>query len=132
MKNLVLAAGLSLALVACNDAAEEADDTAVAEAPAATEAVAAESSAGTYEFEMDGKATVAVLNPDGTYTDTQDGAVVESGTWEDRDDGKTCFDNAEAGNDTVVCYTLGETGADGTFVATPDDGTDPLTIKKTA
>ena len=131
MKNLVLAVGLSLALAACNNAAEEADETAVTEAPAATEAADAETSAGTYEFDMEGTATVAVLNADGTYTDTQGGAVIESGTWEDRDDGKTCFD--AVGDDTaVVCYTIAETGADGTFVATPDDGGDPLTIRKTA
>ena len=131
MKNLVLAVGLSLALAACNNAAEEADETAVTEAPAATEAADAETSAGTYEFDMEGTATVAVLNADGTYTDTQGGAVIESGTWEDRDDGKTCFD-AEGDDTAVVCYTIAETGADGTFVATPDDGGDPLTIRTTA
>ena len=131
MKNLVLAERLRLALAACNNPAEEADDPAVTEAPAATEAADAETSAGTYEFDMEGTATVAVLNADGTYTDTQGGAVIESGTWEDRDDGKTCFD-AEGDDTAVVCYTIAETGADGTFVATPDDGGDPLTIRKTA
>lgn len=129
MKKLVLMAALGVALAGCNKA-EEADDTAAMETPAATETVA-ESSAGTYEFEIDGKTTVGVLNADGTYTDSQDGKVIESGTWEDRDDGKTCFD-AEGDDTPVTCYTIGETGADGTFVATPDDGTEPLTIKKTA
>jgi hypothetical protein len=128
MKKLVLMAALSVALAGCGES-EEADDTAALEAPAATETVA-ESSAGTYEFDMDGKATVSVLNADGTYADSQDGKVIETGTWEDRDDGKTCFD-AEGDDDPIVCYTLGETGPDGTFVATPDNGTDPLTVKKT-
>ena len=128
MRKLVWVAALGVALAGCGDAAEESDDPAAVETPAATEAVAEETSAGTYEFDMDGKATVAVLNPDGTYTDSQDGEVVESGTWEDRDDGKTCFD--PEGDDTpVTCYTLGETGPDGTFVATPDEG-EPLTIRK--
>lgn len=131
MKRLVLVAMLAGALAACGDAAEEADDTATAETAEATPEATATSSAGTYEFELDGKATVAVLNPDGTYTDTQDGEVTESGTWEDRDDGKTCFDS-EGGDDTVVCYTVSEAAEDGTQVATPDNGTDPLTIKKTS
>jgi hypothetical protein len=129
MRNLVLVAALSVTLAACGDAAEEADDTAAVETPAATEAVAAETSAGTYEFEMDGVATVAVLNPDGTYTDTQDGEVIETGTWEDRDDGTACFDS-EGGDDTVVCYTLSEAAEDGTQTATPDDGSETLTVRK--
>ncbi len=127
MKKLVLIAALSVALAGCDDAAEEADDPATAE----TQAVAEETSAGTYEFEMDGKATVAVLNPDGTYTDTQGGEVIESGSWEDRDDGKVCFDS-EGGDDTVVCYTLGEAAEDGTQTATPDNGSETLTVRKTA
>lgn len=131
MKRLVLIAALAGSLAACGDAAEEADDTATAETAEATPEAEPTSSAGTYEFDMDGTTTVATLNPDGTYADTQDGEVIESGTWEDRDDGKTCFDS-EGGDDTVVCFTMGETGADGTFVATPDDGSEPLTIKKTS
>jgi hypothetical protein len=123
-------AALAGALAACGDAAEESDDTTAVEEPAATQAAVEESSAGTYEFDMDGTPTVAVLKPDGTYTDTQDGEVIESGTWEDRDDGKTCFD-PEGDEAPSVCYTIGETAADGTFVATPDDGSDPLTIRKT-
>ncbi|HWT31270.1 MAG TPA: hypothetical protein VEB68_00775 [Croceibacterium sp.] len=129
MKKLMLVAALCAGLAACGDAAEEADDTA-AEAPAAAETVAAESSAGTYEFEMDGKLTTAVLNADGTYTDSQDGAVVESGTWRDMEDGMTCFD-AEGEDTDEVCFTMSEMDENNTFVATPNDGSEPLTIKKT-
>lgn len=126
MKRIVLAAALAGALAACGDAAEEADDTAAAP-PAAAETAAAETAAGTYEFEVDGKTTTAVLTPEGTYTDSQDGEVLESGTWMEMD-GKTCFD--PEGNDTPeTCFTIGETGADGTFIATPDEG-EPLTIRK--
>lgn len=133
MKKLVLVAMLAGALAACGDAAEEADDTATAETAEATAQAAPASSAGTYDVTLaDGSTVTSVLNADGTYQDTDaDGAVTESGTWEDRPDGKTCFDS-EGGEDTVVCFTVGEAAADGTQVATPDDGSGPLTIKKTS
>jgi hypothetical protein len=125
MKKLALAAALSAALVACGDAAEESDEPV---APAATETAAAEGWAGTYEFEVEGKTTTSVLMADGTYTDTVDGEVVESGTWEENAEGQVCFD--PPGEDTpVTCFTAGEPGEDGTFVATPDEG-EPLTIRK--
>ena len=130
MRRLVLVALLAGALAACGDAAEEADDTTTAEAtPEATPT----SSAGNYEVTMaDGTAFTSVLNADGTYADTDaEGTVTESGTWEDRPDGKTCFDS-EGGDDTVICYTLGEAAEDGSQVATPDDGSDPVTVKKTS
>lgn len=129
MKRLVLVAMLAGALAACGEAAEEADDTATAEAtPEATPT----SFAGSYDVTMaDGTAFTSVLNADGTYQDTDaEGAVTESGTWEDRD-GKACFDS-EAGDDTVVCYTLGDAAEDGSQVATPDDDSGPLTVKKTS
>ena len=79
----------------------------------------------------DGTKFMSMLNADGTYQDMDaDGKVTESGTWEDRPDGKTCFDS-EGGDDKVICFTIGEAAADGSMVATPDDGSDPLTIKKT-
>lgn len=133
MNRLVLVAALAGALAACGDAAEEADDTAATEEAAAAPEAAPTGSAGTYEVTMaDGTKFTSLLNPDGTYEDKgADGAVTESGTWEDRPDGKTCFDSA-GGDDTVVCFTVGEADADGSMVATPDNGTDPLTIKKTA
>lgn len=124
MKRLVLAAALTGALAACGNPAEESGDP----VPAATETVAADSWAGTYEFEIEGETTTAALMADGTYTDTVDGEVVESGTWEENAEGQVCFD--PAGEDTpVTCFTAGEVGEDGTFVATPDEG-EPLTIRK--
>jgi hypothetical protein len=80
----------------------------------------------------DGTKFMSMLNADGTYQDMDaDGKTTETGTWEDRPDGKTCFDS-EGGDDKVVCFTVGEAAEDGSMVATPDDGTDPLTIKKTS
>lgn len=132
MKRLVMVAALAGALAACGDAAEESDEPAT-DATADTEAVAAESSAGTWEVTMaDGTGFTAALNPDGTYQDTDSsGMVTESGTWEDRPDGTTCFDS-EGGDDSIVCFTVGEPADDGSMVATPDDGSEPLTIRKTS
>lgn len=132
MKRLVLVGLLAGALAACGDAAEEADDTTTAETAEATPAAEPTSWAGTYDVAMaDGMKFTSVLNPDGTYTDTgEDGTVTETGTWEERPDGKVCFDS-EGGDDTVNCFTAGDEQADGTMVVTPDDGSDPLTVKKT-
>jgi hypothetical protein len=134
MKRLILVVALSGALAACGDAAEEAAAP-EAEAPAAevVPAAAPTSSAGTYEVTMaDGTAYTATMNTDGTYQDTDaEGTVFATGTWEDRPDGSTCFDS-EGGDDAVVCYTVGAAAEDGTMTATPDNGSEPLTIKKTA
>jgi hypothetical protein len=130
MIRLVLAALLAGALAACGDAAEESDDTATVEAaPEAT----ATSWAGNYEVTpAEGEPFMAMLNADGTYQDMDaDGTVTESGTWEERPDGKVCFDS-EGGDDTVICFTSTEPDADGVFTATPDDGSPAMTVKKTS
>ena len=133
MRYIVSVAALSLTLAACDNAAEESDEP-VAEATEAAPAAEATqaSSAGSWDVTMaDGTKFMAMLNADGTYQDMDaDGKVTESGTWEDRPDGKTLFDS-EGGDDTVVCFTVGEAAEDGSMVATPDDGSEPLTIKRT-
>ena len=131
MKRLLVAAALAGALAACGNPAEESDDPAVAETTTAAAAGATEeSSAGTYDVTLaDGSKMTSVLDPDGTYRDTDaTGAVVESGTWADRD-GKTCFTPAD-GERPELCFTLSEPQADGTRIATPSDGSEPLTVRK--
>ena len=125
MRNLVLFAALGVALAGCDRAAEEADEPTASAVPTATEA-AADTMAGTYEFEVDGITTTAVLDPDGTYTDSTDGTVTETGTWREMD-GQTCFD--PEGDAEETCFTSTEPDAEGVFVATPDEG-EPLTIRK--
>jgi uncharacterized lipoprotein NlpE involved in copper resistance len=127
MKRLVVVAALAGALAACGNPAEESDEPAVAET---TAAAAAETSAGTYDVTMpDGTKMTSTLNPDGTYQDVDAaGAVSESGTWADREDGKTCF--TPASGEPEFCFTLSEPQADGTRKAIPEDGSEPLTIKK--
>ena len=124
MKSFVVLATLAFTLAACGDAAEESDDP----APAATEAVASDGWAGSYEFEIDGQKTTAVLMADGMYSDTVDGEVVESGLWEENADGKLCFD--PTGDEApATCFTAGPMAEDGTMVVTPDED-EPLTVKK--
>jgi len=117
--------GLAFALAACGGAAEESDDP----MPAATEVVvAADGWAGTYEFEIDGKKTTAVLMAEGTYSDTVDGEIVESGVWHENSEGQVCFDPIGE-QSPATCFTAGEMAEDGTFVVTPDEG-EPLTVKR--
>ena len=128
-KKLVLVAALAAASAAgVSVAAVSSDSSAACEQ--APSAAAATSSAGTYEYELDGKATMSVLAADGTYEDTQDGTIIEKGTWADRD-GKVCFD-PEGDDAPEPCFTTTAPDADGVFTATSDDGKTVLTIKKTA
>ncbi|MBT2133880.1 hypothetical protein KK137_05995 [Croceibacterium sp. LX-88] len=126
MKRLVFAAILlGGTLAACDQAAEESDEpetiTAADIPPSET------STAGTYQVTLaDGTKGTSTLAEDGRYVD-RFGGQTEEGNWAEVD-GKTCFDPDEGGAITR-CYVLGETAADGTFVATPDTG-DPVTVKK--
>ncbi|HEY6816549.1 MAG TPA: hypothetical protein VI168_13490 [Croceibacterium sp.] len=130
MRNLVIAAVLCAGLAACGNPAEEADEPVPAETATAA-ATPTESPGGTYEVTaQDGTKFTAALNPDGTYVDTAaDGSIMAKGTWEEKD-GAACFDSE--GDDPIVCYALGEQQADGTRIATPDDGTAALTVRKTS
>lgn len=123
--------GLAFALAACGGAAEESDDpmpAAPAPAPAPEVVAAADGWAGTYEFEIGGKKTTAVLMAEGTYSDTVDGEIVESGVWHENAEGQVCFDPIGE-QAPPICYTAGERAEDGSLVVTPDDG-EPLTVKK--
>lgn len=130
IKKAFVAAALA-GLAACGNPAEEADNpepTAVEAAVAPGEA----SYAGTYEVNLpDGTIRTSVLNADGTFADSVDGEVVDTGTWEETAPDRVCF--AHRGPDGSIapsmCYTAGEMAEDGTFTVTPDDGPE-LTLKK--
>ena len=143
MNRLVLVAGLSVALAACGDKTAPTEEAAATDAAAPAEpasgAIAETASrdvpTGTFEYTSDGDKTVTEVKPDGTYTDSKDGEVIESGTWKQDADGKACFTETTppAGEESkTVCFTSSETRPDGTFTATPDDGGEVLTVKKTA
>ena len=113
-------------LAACQQA------EAPAEEEAATEAAAPEAASivGTYEeTNADGKVVTTAINEDGTYTESIDGAVTESGTWTQAD-GQDCFD-PEGDEAPTRCFTTSEMAEDGTFTATPVGGGDAITVKKT-
>ena len=104
MKKLVLVAALA-ALAACSkqDPAPVADATeAAAATPAAATAptVAADGkpSVGTYKVtSADGKVVTEEDKADGTYVDTQDGKVIETGKWEQKGPGTFCNTKDEPG-----------------------------------
>jgi hypothetical protein len=124
MKKLVLITAVA-ALSACNQK-EPAPAASESAAPVAEATTA--SMAGNYEFTNDGKLTTTVIKDDGTYADSQDGKVIESGKWVQKED-KTCFD--DIGPNAEVCWTMTEPDADGMFTATSTDGKTVLQIKKT-
>ena len=122
MKHFAIAL-VAIALAACSNTAPEAP-------PSDTAAV--EISAGSYDVtQADGSRMISVLNANGSYIDTVTGAVVENGTWENKEGGSTCFTPAEGSSGKPICFTFGTAGADGGFTATPDSG-DPIKIKKIA
>jgi len=103
-------------------------NTAPDESPSEAEALTV--SVGSYTITgADGSRTMAVLNDNGTYTDTVNGVVSNTGTWENKADGSTCFTRAEESDSKPVCYTLSDPAEDGSFTATPDEG-DPVRVKK--
>lgn len=127
MKKLIAVAALTFALAACGGGDDAAEADAAADAETAAPDVPA-TSAGTYVGAgADGAEVTTVLATDGTFTDTMNGEVIRSGTWEDNIRG-TCF--VEEGVEGEACYNMGAPAADGTVEVTGPDGT-TTTMKKT-
>lgn len=126
MRTILLATAL-LTLGACQkaEAPAPAPEETAAAAPSGT---ASGSIAGTYEETgADGKTVTTVIKEDGSYTESIEGNVTESGTWSSKD-GKDCFD-PEGDTAPTRCFTTSEMAPDGTFTATPEKG-EPITVKK--
>lgn len=124
---VILIAAAALSLGACQKAEVAGSEPEDAATAVATEA-AAPSLAGTYEEKgPDGKTLTTVIKEDGTYTESAEGKVVESGTWAVTD-GKDCFD-PEGDDEPTRCFTTSTMAADGTFTATPEKG-ETITVKK--
>ena len=103
MKKLILLAALA-ATSACSkpEAAPEAQTT--AEAAAATDAAPAniaadgKSSVGMFKVAThDGKIVMEDVKADGTYVDTIDGKVVETGKWNQKSPSQYCYTSNEKG-----------------------------------
>ena len=122
MKKLIAIAALTLTLAACGGGDEAADTATVAD----TDTPAG--SAGTYVGGAAGEEVTSVLAADGTFTDTLNGEVIRSGTWEDNIRG-TCF--VETGVEGEACYNMAAPAADGMMEVTGPDGTKTM-MKKTA
>ena len=100
MKRIALLAAI-VAISACSKPAPapEADATATAEASAAVAAnIAADGKSSVGKFKItthDGKVIMEEDKADGTYIDTIDGKVVETGKWEQKDPNTFCFTKDE-------------------------------------
>ena len=125
---MILAACAALAACGSNEADETAGDDAAASAGETTGDVAATDMAGTYEITMsDGRVAIQTLNADGTYSDTIDGQVTESGTWRQSGD-QLCYTAQGAASES--CYSGGPANADGSFEVTGPDGTVSSTVRR--
>lgn len=70
---------------------------------------------------MDGSVYTTMIDPDGSYRDFSNGAFLQSGTWQKREDGELCFvpeDEGRAGD----CWSLGNLDDSGRLRATSDSG----------
>lgn len=132
MKKILLFAAVA-ALAACTPKADNtaapANDAMAPEAATVNETAAAWTGfePGTYVVteEKGGKAEVT-LNSDGTYTGTDAAGKTESGTYVMKGN-KGCFTAKGA---KEMCWTNGPPGADGSWVATSDDGAKSTITKK--
>ena len=137
MKTWILAAVAIVALTGCKAKDEKA-------APAASSSSAMQSSSmapaakagsnagpGVYEVtDAKGTKTSTSIMADGMYEDKDaSGKTTAKGKWTSPAAMQTCF-TPDSGK--KVCYTETPRAADGTFTATPDDGSGAVTVKKTA
>ncbi len=116
MKKIIVMAS-ALALGACSAADTGADEVVEEEVVVAEVSPVAGTYAGSGE---DGESWTSTLAPDGTYEDTINGEVTETGTWTETA-GLTCFvvDVAEGEvAEEAECFTVGEVAEDGTVVVT--------------
>jgi uncharacterized cupin superfamily protein len=106
MKKIIVIAAVA-ALGACSKPAPAPEATATTEpaaAPAAvTMAADGKPSTGTFKItSADGEVIMEEIKADGTYVDTKDGKVVETGKWEQKSPAQYCWTKDEAGA-TQVC-----------------------------
>jgi hypothetical protein len=103
MKRIIAIAALA-AVSACSQPAPEPEATEEAAAEpavaAAAETVAADGKSSTGTFKVttaDGKVFMEEVKPDGTYVQTQDGKVVETGKWVQKSPSQYCYTKDEEG-----------------------------------
>lgn len=99
MKKLLVIAALA-AMSACSKPAPapEAEASAAPEAAAPSLAADGGPAHGTYKVtRADGKVIMDEVKPDGTYSSTQDGKVIDTGKWEQKSPSQYCFTKDEEG-----------------------------------
>jgi hypothetical protein len=105
-KIIVIAALATVAACSKPAPAPEASDTSAAAAPApAVETVAADGKPSTGTFKIttsDGEVFMEEVKADGTYVDTKDGKVVETGKWEQKSPALYCW-TKDGGDGKQVC-----------------------------
>ena len=122
MKKFVAAAAL-VALAACSQPAPEPEADVAATEEAAPDAMpttlAADGKPSYGKFEVtspDGKKMVADVKPDGTFEVTDaSGAVIDSGTWEQKSPEQYCETSSKEGSEQI-CYN--EKVVDGVYQST--------------
>ena len=123
MKRLIIAAAV-VALAGCKSEAPAPEATATAEATtAAATPTAADGkpTPGTFKITTaDGKVVMEEVKADGTYVDTVDGKVVETGKWVQKSPTEYCY--TKDGEDAKeVCNTEG-VDAKGVWTSTNPEG----------
>jgi hypothetical protein len=127
MKKIILLAAVA-ALAACSKSEPAPEATEAATAPEAAPAVAAEPlaadgkpSVGMFRVTTaEGEVVMEELKADGTYVDTVDGKVVETGRWNQKSPEQFCFTKDEEGA-TEKCNTEG-VDANGVWTSTNAEG----------
>ena len=130
MKRIIVIAALAT-VAACSEPAPAPEATADAGAEAAAEAtpaaaaqtVAADGQPSTGTFKVttsDGKVFTEEVKPDGTYVQTQDGKVVETGKWVQKSPSQYCVTKDEAGA-TEKCNTE-QIDANGVWTSVDPEG----------
>jgi hypothetical protein len=126
MKRIMLVAALAT-VAACNQsepapAPEAANEAAAAAEPAAAVLAAdGQSATGTYKVTTaEGEVVMEEVRADGTYVDTVDGKVVETGRWVQKSPEQYCYTKDEEGA-TEVC-NVEKVDANGVWTSTGPDG----------
>jgi hypothetical protein len=116
------AIGLLLAGCAAQDSATESPDES-AEGAAEESALSAQSVAmaktAWLSVSKDGDVFTTYLDADGRYRDLREGAITNSGTWEQNEDGELCF---KPDSGLIVCWAHGRPGLNGVMRATNASG----------
>lgn len=129
-KAIALAAPFVLALAGCSEAADSAAsssaDTAAGEPqspatpePSPTSADLSIAESGWLTVGSDGAVQTTFFDSGGRYRDLRNGEIFAEGEWQQRPDGRVCFE-PETGRG--ACWAIAEPDATGQAIATNDEG----------